>query len=496
LGQTLRDSLIPFWAFTEVNFRTYINGIRNLAIDNRTSLKAGRSIAKAIGVTAVVKSPFLAMRLGRVALLVYGAQAALTTYNMLRFPDEEEELPDEVRNRPHIVLGRNADGSVRYFDRLGTSTDFLDWMGLDAVDHATRQIISGRMTLTDFAKNMAYSPYNKAVQGASPAIKLFSGLTTGKNTYPDVSDPRTIRDKGEFVSQMLTLDKPYRIAFGRPTKGYGDMLRSMLYYQIDSGEASYYRTKDQIQAFTEKGRLSSDKPTPRAEALYYYRQALRFGDDYAADKYFAEYQREGGTEKTVMQSLRALHPLGSLSVPNEIRFLALLDERGRDDIAKAEKYFYENLITPEQAAEIKKSRANRVKDAVKTVLTKSGRPNPDTNSDYEGAIAEWEADFTDIQDWIQKNGDKPDVRKAIEETVRSERFQTIELGKAPRRRELEPFDEYQDRIRRDRREGKTPEPRKRESEREYQERLRQVREDSAEARRWRKWLVDQNDANR
>jgi len=466
-GAMLRDAAfgLPFVSFTELNFRTYMRGIANLANHEQSATAAGRTLAKALGVTAVAQSPYLAYRLGRIYLLAFGAQAVLTTINNLAFADEEDELPDEIKDRPHLTLGRNADGSVRYFDRLGTSTDFMDWLGLDSLDKMAMQVATGRMTLSDVAKEMVMSPTNKFVQSLSPAVKVPMGWMTGKDTFPDVRKSRTIRDMGEFTFQAAGLGNTYKIVMGRPNKGAGEWLQSLAWSTISSGSAAYFRTRDEIQRVTQRGGMSRDSITPRDEALYYYKQALRFGDTSAAKKYEADYKAAGGTDKTIMQSLKMLHPLGTLSLPNEIRFRATLDARGEEELAKAEAYFYRDLVTPEQAEEIKAHRENRVKDLAKTVMTHAGRPNPDTNSDYETAATKYEADYADLKAWLDENRDKPDVRLAVRGVLRSDRFQTIE-------------------------EGNTTPQGVNESGRHYQERVRRAAQDSANAKRWRKWFLD------
>ena len=67
----------------------------------------------------------------------------ITAWNLLRFPDEEKDLPDDVRERVHLVMGRDKEGKVIYFSRLGAMQDFLDWFGLDTPVQTVRDFLNG-----------------------------------------------------------------------------------------------------------------------------------------------------------------------------------------------------------------------------------------------------------------------------------------------------------------------------------------------------------------
>lgn len=443
VGQWMRDRPIPFWAFQETNFRAYFNGVRNLARDERLAGKTGMKLAKEMGLMAITRSPWLAIRLGRVSILMAGAQAAMHAWNYFMFPDEEEELPEDVKRRPHLVFGRRADGSVIYFDRIGTSSDILDWFGFDTIDSDVRDILNNRKTIGELAKDMVASPLNKLIQGVSPIAKLPMGLITGKDTFPDFRKPRTIRDKGEYVAKAFGVDAEYRWLAGMPTRGLGDAAWRQFVYIAEPGSGDYYGTLDLKFKWGENngagGRGSFE--STKSDAMRNYKQAIRYKDKIAAEKYMKEYFAAGGTDKGMELSIAYLHPLSGLSLPKEIRFLSTLTDSEMDQLKKAEKFAYEALMTPEQAEAVKEKRAKRIVDAAKTSILNSGRPNPKTNSDYESAIVEYESEKAEIDEWLKENIDLPDVRKAALEVIRSDQFKStinavpspLKVGKEPGR---------------------------------------------------------------
>ena len=104
IGKWLREHIFPFWSFQELNFKRYIQFIKNAARDEKAAEMVGR-IALSMVKTTIKRSPFIAYRIGKFLIKAVGVWAALDTYNKMRRPDEEKELPPDVRNTPHILLG-------------------------------------------------------------------------------------------------------------------------------------------------------------------------------------------------------------------------------------------------------------------------------------------------------------------------------------------------------------------------------------------------------
>jgi hypothetical protein len=346
LGQFLRQRVFPFWSFKETNFRTYLNGIKNLASNEQTAVRAGLKIGKALGVKGLVHAPFMAYKLGRISILLYGFGAALTALNRVMFPDDDDELNPKVKRTAHLTMGRNADGEVVYFSRLGTAADFLEWFGADSLYYDFMDVQEGRRTLKDIAVDYAKSPVNVASQGITPFIKVPAELAAGKTAFPDVFEPRTIRDRGQHLAQALGLEAEYKAAFGKPTRGYGRNLISGPFSKTDPGQAAYGRIQDLKREFMQEslGQGMGSSEGPRSDALYNYKQAIRFKDEVAAERYLSLYMSFGGTKSGLKQSLERMEPLGGLSAKNKKAFKATLRQEDAELLVKAEAFYDEVLL--------------------------------------------------------------------------------------------------------------------------------------------------------
>jgi hypothetical protein len=141
--------------------------------------------------------------------------ALMQLYNMTVWPDEERELSREERANPHIILGRNADGSIRVFRNTGALGDFLEWFGINTLVARFPMWQNEQMTTGDLLKEMAKDPANKVIHGVAPWWKWpwFEGLQ-GKSTFPDAFNARPI-DRTEEAFAAWDMRDPYREFRGR-----------------------------------------------------------------------------------------------------------------------------------------------------------------------------------------------------------------------------------------------------------------------------------------
>lgn len=152
--------------------------------------------------------------------------------------------------------------------------------------------------------------------------------TTGRTLYPDPwGGGRPIRDVTEHILRTFSLDSIYNKAVGKPQKGGGGWqqwfvndLKNLVTYETAPGEAAYYNVKKKMYDYLdEKGiERPSPNPTNRSNALYYYRQALKYGDIPAAAKYKKKYFELGGTHRGLQSSVKRAHPLAGL--PKRLRY--------------------------------------------------------------------------------------------------------------------------------------------------------------------------------
>ena len=348
MGQALRENVIPFWSWNEVNFKRYIQFARNAANDGRLAQKIGR---KAIG--TVGRSPFIAYRVGKFMLKATALWSMLQVWNHTMFPEEEEGLPERVRVRPHIILSKNEDGTVNFFSRLGTLGDFLEWFGLDAAPEYVDKLYSGEMGIKEVAKEMALSPARKVISGSAPILKLAGELLTRRALFPDPFEPRVIRDKMEHFARALTIENEYKEIAGKPTQGYTESLKRSLVYVSDPGQAAYGDIYIKKRRFMkELGKYGEGFwLTPRGDKLYNFKLALRYKDTKAAGKYAREYSQlyleSGGDPERVAynikDSIKRMAPLSGMAEDEQLAFIASLDEDDRKRLIRAQQFYLETI---------------------------------------------------------------------------------------------------------------------------------------------------------
>jgi hypothetical protein len=283
---------------------------RNAADDGQLARAVAR---KTVGTG--LKSPFVAYRIGKFLIKATAFWSAIQVWNWTRFPDEEQDLPEEVRTRPHVVLGRNKEGEVIYFSRIGALGDLLEWFGLDAAPQYIDRWFKGKMTLKDIAKDMAQQPVNIIIQGGVPFIKLAGELITRRALFPNVFEPRTVRDRGLHFARSFGLENEYLALSEKPSRPYRKTIPLFFAYKSDPFASAYYGILREKHDFLKKINKAGEGfwISPRGNALYNARLALRYKDQAAATKYMADYFRMGGTPQGVMQSIRNMHPLSGLS---------------------------------------------------------------------------------------------------------------------------------------------------------------------------------------
>jgi hypothetical protein len=342
-GQYLRDIAIPFFSWMDVNARRYYRIFRN-------GMESGDigQVAKRTLMGQAMKSPVYAWRFAKTAFKISLFSTLIAAYNNLRFPDEEEDLPPDVRNRPHLILGRNADGTVRYFDRIGALADLLDWFALDTVYSDIKDILNGHQSLADYAKKMAIAPVSKLFNAINPIPKTAIEAVSGKRYFPDISNPRAIRDLSVYLANTIGLAPEWVALTGRPSKGYlHDRFGNMFSYALDPDEAAYWWIQDKKRQFQENELGTSwsggYSTSARGQALWYIKRAVRFGDRKAVVKYAKEYLSYGGTDKGLETSLGSMSPHARLSKENQALFYKWLSDEDKRYLKRAYKHYNELL---------------------------------------------------------------------------------------------------------------------------------------------------------
>jgi hypothetical protein len=164
---------------------------------------------------------------------------------------------------------------------------------------------------------------------------------SGKSAFPDISNPRPIRDKAEYIAQTLSVEKPYRYLTGKPTRGLGNEAESLLFYNTDPGEQAYYNIRNRGYDFLEKKGIEfpASEPTEKQNALYYYKRSLVFGDKRAAEKYLKEYYKLGGTRKGMRQTIKNADPLFVVPKKHRREFINSLDAEEKERLIAAQEWY-------------------------------------------------------------------------------------------------------------------------------------------------------------
>jgi len=340
LGQHIREHIFPFWSWKEVNTKRYVRMFRNAASNGEFATAVGRKLAG-----TAVRSPYMLWRIGKFAIMASGFFAVAQIWNNLIFPDEEDDLPEDTRNKPHIVFGRDSEGNVLYFSRIGALGDLLEWLNLDASPYYVNEMFKGKMSIKDVAKDMAKAPINILTQGAFPFIKLAGELATRRALFPDIFKPGTVRDRGFHIARSFGLENEYIALRKLPSRGYEETKGKFFYYKTNPLESAYWNIQDEKRRFlSKKGETYTGFwITPRGNALYNLKLAFKMGDREAVDKYLEAYALLGGTGEGFTRSTNAMEPMNGLKDAYETEFLKSLDEEDKEQLKKATGFYNEFL---------------------------------------------------------------------------------------------------------------------------------------------------------
>lgn len=337
VGTWLADHLFPFWRWNEVNFVRYMRLGRNAWQDGQLCATTARKFTG-----LAIRSPLIAAKIGKFVLQATALTVMINLWNWLFFDDEDKELPDDVRNRLHITFGRDSNGNILYFSRLGALQDFLDWFGIDTPVKTAQDFLSGRKSLLEIATDWGKADVNKVLNAITPFVKTPVELITDTKFYPDVFEAMPIRDRWQYLFDSFGLGNEYKAMAGKPTRGYGNSLYDLFYYRADPYETAYYKNKENVIKFRKKIGTYNEgySESARSDALYNIKLAMRYGDKEAAEKYLLDYINKGGTAKGLSTSLKSLSPVYGLNeTQTEVYIQNYLDVEGKENLAKAIDYY-------------------------------------------------------------------------------------------------------------------------------------------------------------
>ena len=362
-GDYIREAIIPFWSFQEVNFKRTLVMFRNAMNNDEAVATVGRYLG--------AKTPVIALKLGMLGLRFMALSALMQGWNSWYHKEEEDMLPEEMANKPHLILGSykvHGRKSIMYFPRVGVVGDFLEWFGLETAPSDARDImklivggkskeqihaefmkIFGRY---DYGKENLYRVFNKLVQGLGPQYKLLIEKGMGEKLFPSFRNRQPITDEGRWVAEQFGLHQIYDWFSGRPQRK-GELkraLRGLTIYEEDANRLGWLATKQRIVDYQRKHGLRGKGfiVTETGTALYNVGLAWRYGDMEALAKYYAEYLflnmkqlKERNYDDLLEEQIEKLHPLAGLSEIHRDRFMETLGEKGAKQLAAAYAYWGE-----------------------------------------------------------------------------------------------------------------------------------------------------------
>ena len=353
-GQFLREYAIPFWSFQEIQFKRMSRITRNAATNKKLAEAVGLGFLRDITSHATsrksrlgemlhaartVPTRLLSLssigQLGSLALKMNAMQTAFLAFNNTFFPDEERDLPDEIKNSGHIILGKNDDGTIRYLNRLGTIPEFLEWFGLNIYpDHLASLIqdwMNGKKTMAEvgeewvadyirwpstlnlkdfddekgFAQDVAIAGVDKLGASAVPFLKLaaevyFRQTAQGREWGRSLPEG-LIGEKRRELKPILNIWKHLfnHFAFGNeysfflnlPTRDK-NIAEWFIYNSVDTNESDYFELNDLVKEWSKKHTdrsITVHRPDNSGRLLHAMKWHIRYGDIEAAKSHMIRY---------------------------------------------------------------------------------------------------------------------------------------------------------------------------------------------------------------
>ena len=343
-GKSIRDFTVPFYSWLEVNAKRYYQLLKNGLFSDAPGDFTARFLKGQL-----MNAPYYAYKLGKTYFFVNLLTMLISAFNHLVWPDDEDKLPPDVQERPHITLGHDpSTGEVLYFERVGALLDNLEWFGQENSPFLPfakdiRDILDGKQNFTDFVAKLVISPLNKAINAVNPIIKTPAELATGKSLYPDITRPRNISDAGRYIAQSLGLSWPYKAITDEPHSNWKEF-KNLFAYSADADEAAYFYALGLVRQFSERvlgKKTYAFSSTRRGEVLRKLKTSLRLGDRERVQRYLREYYRLGGDSKGLKTSMRNMNPLHGLNKKEQEQFLRWLSQDDRKYFSRANKYFHQ-----------------------------------------------------------------------------------------------------------------------------------------------------------
>ncbi|MEO0796896.1 MAG: hypothetical protein AAFX93_17175 [Verrucomicrobiota bacterium] len=358
-GQWMRQNLIPFYSWMEINLRYHSNLLRNLK-----DMIAMRDW-KAAGEMGKQNARLSALTAGGILLRLAIPYVAVNLWNsfggaMMGLWDDDEDLESQLseqdRRRFHLLLGKDENGKVMVVYTPTAFSDVIEWFGGNNAARLGSEYLRGDISLEqaaqDWRRQLPVDLVNKFAQGTRPEIKAGYMKISGKNPFPDVLDQRTVsKDDMNWVilSGMTDRTVAYWLRKALDQDYYspqGDMdwLQQTI-LQIrrrDPEQWAYYEVREKADKWKfEKTGIDREfnYNAPDQATLRSFRRALYNGDVNAAIKFYNQLLVLGYNAERFKSSLRSQNPLSGLSKAERNQFYAQMTGSERDQLKRAMKYY-------------------------------------------------------------------------------------------------------------------------------------------------------------
>jgi len=177
----LRNRLAPFYSWLKINTTFW-------------PMLVSRQGFKTAAIGGAVTLPIKAARVAGVLAKATAIYAAADVWNNTKQREIEDGLPDYVKDRFHVVLGKGDDGKPIVLTDPTAFSDFMETIGGEGLSTSIVQLLRGQISAKDFAlaraKEVGKAPVQKVVNVLSPFIKAIPEVATRRQLFPDVFDPR------------------------------------------------------------------------------------------------------------------------------------------------------------------------------------------------------------------------------------------------------------------------------------------------------------------
>lgn len=347
-SRTISKHMLPFYRWLELNAPRYVRMIKNMPAEasSRPSL-SGFALGKGLKVAHGGAS---------LATKMVAMTAAINAWNHLMFPEIEDKFQKtDLGRRPHLIVGTYPDGSARVFQADTALRDAMDWVGAGDLVADIEDLATQKASISDKIAEAIKAPVERVVQGAAPQYKLPYELLTRESAYPSIFEKgssfslqtRPVRDRAEYLAQAFAVKGLYQRIMGRPippsSGPVGQVADWFVTQRIDPEESIFWNVRSKVSDYRKKmGKsVGGDDPTDRSNTLFYYKQALKWGNEMAADRYLKEYRELGGTDAGLKMSLQRTHPLGGLAKKDWPEYVNRLTPEERDQLKVAIQFYDE-----------------------------------------------------------------------------------------------------------------------------------------------------------